>query len=249
MCAQSIDLKDEIAVVTGSGDIGEAIIEGLIQNYVKIIICDINLENAKYIVSKYKLSEDRLIALEVDTSDSNQVSKMVKKVIEKNKRIDILINTVGILRESSIVDTSEIEWDKTLQVNLKSLFNLCKEIIPYMIKQREGKIINFASIAGERGSSLSVHYGSSKAGVIGFTKSLAKEVGRYGINVNAIAPGIIKTRMAKQKITQEPSKYLSQIPLGRFGVPEDVVGIVLLLISKRGNYITGQTINVNGGMM
>jgi 3-oxoacyl-[acyl-carrier protein] reductase len=174
---------------------------------------------------------------------------MVNKVIEKYKRIDILINTVGILRESSIVDTSEIEWDKTLQVNLKSLFNHCKEIIPFMIKQREGKIINFASIAGERGSSLSVHYGSSKAGVIGFTKSLAREVGRYGINVNAIAPGIIKTRMAKQKITQEPSKYLNQIPLGRFGLPEDVVGIVLLLVSKRGNYITGQTINVNGGMI
>jgi len=249
MCAQSIDLKDKIAVVTGSGDLGEAIIEGLIQNYVKVIICDVNLENAKCIVNKYKLSEDRLIALEVDTSDSNQVSKMVNKVIEKYKRIDILINTVGILRESSIVDTSEIEWDKTLQVNLKSLFNLCKEIIPFMIKQREGKIINFASIAGERGSSLSVHYGSSKAGVIGFTKSLAKEVGRYGINVNAIAPGIIKTKMAKQKITQEPSKYLNQIPLGRFGLPEDVVGIVLLLVSKRGNYITGQTINVNGGMI
>ncbi|MEA2021688.1 MAG: SDR family oxidoreductase [Candidatus Caldatribacteriota bacterium] len=249
MCTQSIDLKDKIAVVTGSGDLGEAIIEGLIQNYVKIIICDINLENAKYIVNKYKLSEDRLIALKVDTGDSNQVSKMVKKIIEKYKRIDILINTVGILRESSIVNTSEIEWDKTLQVNLKSLFNLCKEIIPFMIKQREGKIVNFASIAGERGSSLSVHYGSSKAGVIGFTKSLAKEVGRYGINVNAIAPGIIKTRMAKQKITQEPSKYLNQISLGRFGVPEDVVGIVLLLVSKSGNYITGQTINVNGGMM
>jgi len=103
--------------------------------------------------------------------------------------------------------------------------------------------------SGERWSSLSVHYGSSKAGVIGFTKSLAKEVGRYGINVNAIAPGIIKTKMAKQKITQEPSKYLNQIPLGRFGVPEDVVGIVLLLVSKRGNYIIGQTINVNGGMI
>jgi NAD(P)-dependent dehydrogenase (short-subunit alcohol dehydrogenase family) len=249
MCAQGIDLKDKIAVVTGSGGLGEAIIEGLVQNYVKIIICDINLENAKHIVNKYKLSKDRLIALEVDTSDSNQVSKMVKKVIEKYKKIDILINTVGILRESSIVDTSEIEWDKTLQVNLKSLFNLCKEIIPFMIKQREGKIVNFASIAGERGSSLSVHYGSSKAGVIGFTKSLAKEVGRYGINVNAIAPGIIRTKMAKRKIAQEPSKYLNQIPLGRFGVPEDVVGIVLLLVSKSGNYITGQTINVNGGMM
>jgi 3-oxoacyl-[acyl-carrier protein] reductase len=249
MSAQSIDLKDKIAVVTGSGDMGEAIIEGLMENYVKTIICDINLENAKRIVNKYRLSEDRLIALEVDTSDNHQVSKMVKKVIGKYKKIDILINTVGILRESSIVDTPESEWDKTLQVNLKSLFNLCKGIIPFMIKQRKGKIVNFTSIAGERGSSLSVHYGSSKAGVIGFTKSLAKEVGRYGINVNAIAPGIIKTRMAKQKITQNPSKYLSQIPLGRFGVPEDLVGIVLLLISKRGNYITGQTINVNGGMM
>lgn len=173
---------------------------------------------------------------------------MVKKVTEKYKKIDILINTVGILRESSIVDTPEIEWDKTLQVNLKSLFNLCKEIIPFMIKQRGGKIVNFASIAGERGSSLSVHYGSSKAGVIGFTKSLAKEVGRYGINVNAIAPGIIKTKMAKQKITQKRSKYLNQIPLGRFGIPEDLVGIVLLLVSEKGNYITGQTIDVNGGM-
>lgn len=248
MFSQHLRLEEDVAIVSGAGGIGKAIIKGLIQNGAKVIASDINLERAKKIIDESKLARDRALAIKVDTGNSNQVAKMVQIVLDNFGKIDILINTVGILQESPIAQTPEIEWDEILRVNLKSVFNLCKAVIPSMIKQRKGKIVNFASIAGQRGSSLSVHYGASKAGVIGFTKSLAKEVGHYGINVNAIAPGIIRTEMAKKKMTEERTKYLNQIPLKRFGEPEDVVGIVLLLVSKEGDYITSQIINVDGGM-
>jgi len=243
----NVRLEGDIAIVAGAGGIGKAIIKGLIQNGARVIISDINLERARRVINEDKLPEDRALAIEVDTGDSNQVTRMVQTVLDNFGKIDILVNTVGILRESPITQTTEIGWDETLQVNLKSAFNLCKAVIPSMIKRRKGKIVNFASIAGQRGSALSVHYGASKAGIIGFTKSLAREIGRYGINVNAIAPGIIRTEMSQKKVTEERAKYLSQILLGRFGEPEDVVGVVLLLVSEEGNYITSQIINVDGG--
>lgn len=243
----NVRLEGDIAIVAGAGGIGKAIIKGLIQNGARVIISDINLERAKRVINEDKLPEDRALAIEVDTGDSNQVTRMVQTVLDNFGKIDILVNTIGILRESPIAQTTETEWDETLQVNLKSAFNLCKAVIPSMIKRRKGKIVNFASIAGQRGSALSVHYGASKAGIIGFTKSLAREIGRYGINVNAIAPGIIRTEMSQKKVTEERAKYLSQILLGRFGEPEDVVGVVLLLVSEEGNYITSQIINVDGG--
>lgn len=243
----NVRLEGDIAIVAGAGGIGKAIIKGLIQNGARVIISDINLERARRVINEDKLPEDRALTIEVDAGDSNQVTRMVQTVLDNFGKIDILVNTVGILRESPIAQTTEIEWDETLQVNLKSAFNLCKAVIPSMIKRRKGKIVNFASIAGQRGSALSVHYGASKAGIIGFTKSLAREIGRYGINVNAIAPGIIRTEMSKKKVTEERAKYLSQILLGRFGEPEDVVGVVLLLVSEEGNYITSQIINVDGG--
>ena len=243
-----INLQGEVAIVTGAGGIGAAIIKGLIRNGAFVIVGDIKLDKIKKEIGEDNFYKDKISFLRIDTSDFRQVTVMINKVIETYGKIDILINTVGILRESSILETSKYEWNKTLHVNLDSVFNLCKGVIPHMVKQKKGKIVNFTSIAGQRGSSLSVHYGSSKAGIIGFTMSLAKEVGCYGINVNAIALGIIRTDMSKKKITTTTEKYLNQIPLHRFGEPEDVVGMVLLLVSYAGNYVTGQVININGGM-
>ena len=244
----NVDLQGEVAIVTGAGGIGAAIIKGLIRNGAFVIVGDIKLDKIKKEMGEDGFYKDKISFLRIDISDFHQVTEMISKTIETYGKIDILINTVGILRESSILETSKDEWDKTLHINLDSVFNLCKAVMPHMVKQKKGKIVNFTSIAGQRGSSLSVHYGSSKAGIIGFTMSLAKEVGRYGINVNAIAPGIIKSDMSKKKITTATEKYLNQIPLHRFGEPEDVVGMVLLLVSRAGNYVTGQIININGGM-
>jgi len=244
----NINLQGEVAIVTGAGGIGAAIIKGLIRNGAFVIVGDVKLDKIKEEIGENNFYKDKISFLRIDTSDFHQVTEMINKTIETYGKIDILINTVGILRESSILETSKDEWDKTLHINLDSVFNLCKAVMPHMVKQKKGKIVNFTSIAGQRGSSLSVHYGSSKAGIIGFTMSLAKEVGRYGINVNAIAPGIIKSDMSKKKITTATEKYLNQIPLHRFGEPEDVVGMVLLLVSRAGNYVTGQIININGGM-
>lgn len=244
----NVNLQGEVAIVTGAGGIGAAIIKDLIRNGAFVIVGDVKLDKIKEEIGENNLYKDKISFLQIDISDFHQVTEMINKTIERHGKIDILINTVGILRESSILETSKDEWDKTLHINLDSVFNLCKGVIPYMVKQKKGKIVNFTSIAGQRGSSLSVHYGSSKAGIIGFTMSLAKEVARYGINVNAIAPGIIKSDMSKKKITTATEKYLNQIPLQRFGEPEDIVGMVLLLVSRAGNYVTGQIININGGM-
>ncbi len=244
----NVNLQGEVAIVTGAGGIGAAIIKDLIRNGAFVIVGDVKLDKIKKEIGEDNSYKDKISFLQIDISDFHQVTEMINKTIERHGKIDILINTVGILRESSILETSKDEWDKTLHINLDSVFNLCKGVIPYMVKQKKGKIVNFTSIAGQRGSSLSVHYGSSKAGIIGFTMSLAKEVARYGINVNAIAPGIIKSDMSKKKITTATEKYLNQIPLQRFGEPEDIVGMVLLLVSRAGNYVTGQIININGGM-
>jgi len=244
----NVNLQGEVAIVTGAGGIGAAIIKDLIRNGAFVIVGDVKLDKIKEEIGENNLYKDKISFLQIDISDFHQVTEMISKTIETHGKIDILINTVGILRESSILETSKDEWDKTLHINLDSVFNLCKGVIPYMVKQKKGKIVNFTSIAGQRGSSLSVHYGSSKAGIIGFTMSLAKEVARYGINVNAIAPGIIRSDMSKKKITTATEKYLNQIPLQRFGEPEDIVGMVLLLVSRAGNYVTGQIININGGM-
>lgn len=244
----NVNLQGEVAIVTGAGGIGAAIIKGLIRNGAFVIVGDIKLDKIKKEVGEDSFYKDKISFLQIDISNFSQVTEMISKTIKKYGKIDILINTVGILRESSILETSKDEWDKTLHINLDSVFNLCKAVMPYMVRQRKGKIVNFTSIAGQRGSSLSVHYGSSKAGIIGFTKSLAKEVACYGINVNAIAPGIIRSDMSKKKITAYTEKYLNQIPLHRFGEPEDVVGTILLLVSRAGDYITGQIININGGM-
>jgi len=212
----NVNLQGEVAIVTGAGGIGAAIIKGLIRNGAFVIVGDIKLDKIKKEVGEDSFYKDKISFLQIDISNFGQVTEMISKTIKKYGKIDILINTVGILRESSILETSKEEWDKTLHINLDSVFNLCKAVMPCMVRQRKGK--------------------------------LAKEAACYGINVNAIAPGIIRSDMSKKKITAYTEKYLNQIPLHRFGEPEDVVGIILLLVSHAGDYITGQIININGGM-
>ena len=243
-----ICLQGEVAIVTGAGGMGTAIIKSLLRSGASVVVGNRSLEKIRKEIAKENFHQEKVSFFEVDVGDFFQVTDLINTTIKKHHKIDILINTAGILLESSILQTSVEDWDRTLQVNLDGAFYLSKAVLPYMIEQKKGKMIHFASIAGHRGSALSVHYSSSKAGMIGFIKSLAKEVGRYGINVNAISPGIIRTDMSKEKRGKNAEKYLSQIPLQRFGEPEDIVGMILLLVSDAGSYITGQIIHINGGM-
>ena len=154
----NVNLQGEVAIVTGAGGIGAAIIKDLIRNGAFVIVGDVKLDKIKEEIGENNLYKDKISFLQIDISDFHQVTEMISKTIETHGKIDILINTVGILRESSILETSKDEWDKTLHINLDSVFNLCKGVIPYMVKQKKGKIVNFTSIAGQRGSSLSVHF-------------------------------------------------------------------------------------------
>ena len=174
---------------------------------------------------------------------------MVNKVIDKFKKIDILINNAGITRDGLLLRMKESDWDSVISVNLKGTFNCTKAVIKGMLKQHSGRIVNVASIIGVMGNAGQANYAASKAGIIGFTKSVAKEVASRNITVNAIAPGFIETKMTEVLSDDVKKAMLNQIPLNRFGKPEDVANLVLFLVSDDASYITGQVIKIDGGML
>lgn len=244
-----MDLKGKIAVVTGAAQgIGKHIALKLAEQGASVCIIDINpdaLARAEKDLSK----RSEITSLTVNVADFAQVQEAFDKIIDKHGKIDILINNAGITRDSLILRLKEEDWDKVIAVNLKSVFNCSKAAVKYMVKQRQGKIVNISSVIALMGNPGQTNYGASKAAIIGFTKSLAKEVASRGICVNAVAPGYIETSMT-DKISQEVrSKMLDIIPLKRFGKPEDVAGVVLFLASNLSDYITGKVIVVDGGMI
>lgn len=185
----------------------------------------------------------------VDVSDFESVRKGIEDIISKWGGIDIFVNNAGITKDNFLMRMEESDWDRVIAVNLKSVYNTCHALVRAMIKARSGKIINIASVIGLIGNSAQANYAASKAGVIGFSKSLAKELGSKGINVNCIAPGYIRTQMTEVLPERVKEEILSRVPLGRMGTPEDVAEVALFLASDRANYITGQTITVDGGMV
>ncbi len=190
----------------------------------------------------------KAMAFKVDVANLNEVEQMVGAVLDKFGKIDILVNNAGITRDKLILRMTEEDWDAVLNVNLKGTFHCTKVVVRHMAKQRSGKIVSIASVVGEMGNAGQVNYAASKAGVIGLTKTIAREFAQRRINVNAIAPGYIETPMTEvlpEKVKEELKRL---IPMERLGKPEDVAEAVLFLVSEESNYITGQVLNVNGGI-
>lgn len=243
-------LKDKVALVTGGGrGIGKAIVLALAREGADIVACDINLENLKEVANEIEKLGRRVLALKTDVSKASEVNELIKIALDKFTKIDILVNNAGITRDNLILRMSEEDWDQVIDINLKGAFNCLKAVARPMMKQRSGRIINIASVVGMMGNPGQANYAASKAGIIGLTKSAAKELAPREINVNAIAPGFIKTAMTEALGDEIKERLTSRIPLKRLGEVTDVANLVVFLASDDASYITGEVIKVDGGML
>ena len=243
-------LEGKVVLITGGArGIGKEIAMVFAKEGANIAICDVNLEEAEKTAKEIQDLGRESLAFKADVTDSNQVQAMVDKILDKLSKIDILINNAGITKDNLLLRMSEEEWDKVIAVNLKGTFICTKLVSKVMLKQRSGKIVNLASIIGIMGNAGQANYAASKAGIIGLTKSVAKELASRNICVNAIAPGFIRTDMTSKLPEEVQKKMLSVIPLARFGEAKDVADLALFLSSESSSYITGQVIQVDGGMV
>ena len=244
-----MELAGKVALVTGAAQgIGKAIALLLARNGADVVVSDINLDKAQETANEIQGMGRRSVAIKVNVADLKDVEQMVKAIVEQFGRIDILVNNAGITRDRLVLRMTEEDWDAVLDVNLKGTFNCTKAVIRHMSKQKSGKIVSIASVSGEMGNPGQANYAASKAGVIGFTKTIAREFAGRGINVNAIAPGYIQTPMTDAVPEKAKEELKRMIPMERLGKPEDVAQGVLFLVSENSSYITGQVLNVNGGI-
>lgn len=242
-------LNGQVALVTGSGrGIGRAIALTLAKNGADIIISDIMKDSVEEAVKEVEALGRKALGVLGDVSKFAECEAMINAGKDAFGKIDILVNNAGITRDNLIMRMSEEDWDAVIAVNLKSVFNCCKAVCRLMMKQKGGRIINISSVVGLMGNAGQANYSASKAGIIGLTKTLAKEFASRGILVNAIAPGFIHTKMTDFLNDEQRAALLKLIPLERMGEPEDVANAVLFLASPLSSYITGQVIPVDGGM-
>jgi len=246
-----IDLTSKTALVTGSGrGIGREIAAKLASAGADVAISDIDLETAKATAAEIAAATGRkAIAVAADVSKAADVERMFAETLEAFSRIDILVNNAGITRDGLLMRMKEEDWDLVLSINLKSAFLCCREAVRPMMKARSGKIVNIASVVGLMGNAGQANYSASKAGMIGLTKTLAREFASRSINVNAIAPGFIRTAMTDKLTDAEKVKLSTQIPMAKLGSPEDVANAALFLSSPLSDYITGQVVTVDGGLV
>ena len=242
-------IEGKTAIVTGaSRGIGKAIAITLAKEGAEVIInYSSSLENANKVVSEINDFGGKAYPLQADISNENSVNELIKKVLEKHNKIDVLVNNAGITKDGLLMRMKTDDWQKVLDLNLSGVFYCTRAVSRQMLKQKSGRIINITSVVGLMGNPGQANYSAAKAGVVGLTQSSAKEFASRGITVNAVAPGFISTDMTKDLNSEA---ILSAIPLGRFGAPEDVAGAVRFLAADpSAAYITGQTIQVDGGMV
>lgn len=241
---------NSVALVTGgSRGIGYAIaIELAKRGFCIAVNNDMRPQEGLEVVNEIKRMGQRVMYIQADISDPTQVEKMVEKAINEFCRIDVLINNAGIIEDNRLENMDLDSWNRVISVNLTGTFNCTKTVIKYMKRQGGGKIINIASVVGEIGNIGQSNYAASKGGVIAFTKTVAKEYAKNGININAVAPGFIKTKMLENIPEKVMQKILAQIPFGRLGEAEEVAKLVCFLASDDAKYITGQIFNINGGL-
>lgn len=242
-------LKDKTALVTGSSKgIGEAIAIKYTEEGASVIINGTNIEDLKNVEEKVKRIGGRVLAIAADLTNSKAVQNMVGLTLKHFGKIDILVNNAGKLFVGTVEEVTEEEWDRALDVNLKSVFLCSKFVIPHMKKRKYGRIINMSSAGGKNPRTITgTNYGVTKAGIIYFTKRIANDYGKDGITANCIAPGPIDTEMSRSFPSEVLSSFTSNIPLGRMGTPEDVAKVALFLASDDADYVTGEVIDVNGG--
>lgn len=243
-----MDLIDKAAIVTGSGrGIGRGIALKLADAGASVVVNDIN-ETAEEVARQIQAKGHKSRAVIADVSSASDVARLVEAAVNTFGSIDILVNNAGINRDQLLVRMSEEDWDRVMDINLRSVFLCTKAVLKPMLKQHWGRIVSISSIVGIMGNQGQTNYASAKAGIIGFTRSIAREVASRGITVNAIAPGFIDTEMTQRLSPAQRQELMVRIPLGRLGTPEDVASAVCFLASEEARYITGQVLAVDGGM-
>jgi 3-oxoacyl-[acyl-carrier protein] reductase len=242
-------LQGKVAIVTGgTRGIGRAVVAALAQEGAAVTLCARDLPQTEKAAADLRSSGAQVLAVKADVTRASDVEEMVEACLTRFERVDILVNNAGITRDGLLLRMKDEDWDAVLNVNLRGAFYCIRAALRPMIKQRSGRIINITSVVGVMGNPGQANYAASKAGIIGLTKAVAKEVVSRGITVNAVAPGFIETEMTGSLNPELKARMLAQIPLGRFGTPEEVAALVLFLASDRAAYITGQVLHINGGL-
>jgi len=245
-------LKKQVAIVTGAGQgIGRAVALTLVREGATVVVNDIDLEKAEKVAEEVSAQGGQALPVQADVSKAKDVDILVKKALDSYKRVDILVNNAGVAKMTRLLELTEAEWDRTMNINIKGQFLCSKAVIAQMIKQKRGKIVNVASLAAHIGAPGLAAYGASKGGVVQLTKALAVELGKFNIMVNAVSPGLTLTDLIKSAVKDRPDfiEGIDRIPLRRAAEPEDIANAVLFLASSESDYITGQVIIVDGGLM
>lgn len=243
-------IEGTTAIVTGAGrGIGRDICLALARHGADTAVVDVDVEGAAGTVRLVEEAGRAARAVRCDVSEWQDVQRCVSEVLEWRKQVHILVNNAGITRDNLLLRMSGDEWERVLRINLTGTFNMTKAVAKHMFKMRAGRIVNIASVIGQMGNAGQSNYAASKAGIIGFTKSAAKELAPRGVTVNAIAPGFIDTPMTAVLSEEVQEQMRRMIPLGRFGSGGDVANVVLFLVSDLGSYVTGQVVNCDGGMV